>query len=76
MAMRARNARWLFRWASRWIDASYSAYVRRDSGEVPKWWPNPWHHAAHFVCWWAIPLAIEIDVDAAGAQMAEESWWG
>lgn len=71
-----RSARWLVRWASRSINASYSAYARRDSGEVPKWWPTPWHFYARRVCRIALPLARRFDTELTVTQMIEESWWG
>jgi hypothetical protein len=63
-------ARWLVRWAARWIDASYAAYVRRDKGEVPGWWDKPWAWAAGRVSGFAIPLASRLDRSATGAEMA------
>ena len=74
--LRAHAARALVRWASRSIQASYCAYVRRDSGHAPEWWDKPWPALSRRINRVALPLASRLDGDAAGAQMIEEAWWG
>jgi hypothetical protein len=74
--VRASLARGLVRWASRWWDASYAAYCRRDQGEVPSWWDKPWTYGAKHVSRLAIPLAVRLDRDAAVDTMANSGWWG
>lgn len=74
--MKARAAKLLVRWASRWLAASYGAWVRVDKGEMPAWWDKLWAWPCRCVNRVAIPIASRLDNQATGEQMAEEGWWG
>lgn len=74
--IRAKLARELVKWASRWIQASYDAYVRVERDGFPEWYAKPWHSGSRLVNRYAIPLAIRLDRITASIQMIEESWWG
>jgi hypothetical protein len=74
---KAALAKYLVIVAGRSIDASYSAYVRSDKGEWPKWWDGIVQSSAmSYICRFLIPIASKLDRNATGAQMAEEGWWG
>ena len=72
----SRVAQQWVRWASWWWDASYSAYMRRDSGKAPWWWDKPWAWMARKVNRVAIPLALKLDKEAAVTEMVNQGWWG
>lgn len=73
LAGRESAARALVRWVSRWMDASYAAYVRFD-GDTR--WSRAWAAGARRAQRVAFPLARKLDHVAMSEQMAEECWWG
>jgi hypothetical protein len=69
--MRARLARVLVRWVSRWIQAAYQANCRG----MPRW-ESAWSWGSRKVQGVAFPLARKLDREAMVDQMVEECWWG
>lgn len=62
--------------ASSYIDASYSAYCRREQGKVGLRYEAFWSALAGRACRVLIPLAIKLDKESATTEMIEQSWWG
>lgn len=69
--MRARSARAIVRWVSRWWQASLQAHDRD-----PVLWVGFWDRGAHYAERIGLPIARRLDREAMGRQMAEECWWG
>lgn len=69
--LRSRFARALVRWVSRWYEAAHRANERGTPH-----WENLWVVGADRAERLGLRLALRLDRDAAGAQMAEEGWWG
>lgn len=75
--MRSACARALVRIAAGWMDTWYNVYVRRELyGNIPNWFENGLVIIGRPISLNAQRLAIKLDSETAGEQMANEGWWG